>query len=279
MTIYKECKICKGEVKKVNEKHNLVKCANCKLIFCETVFSQSEFIELYNELYNKENAKYSSYSIVEYNMVLENKKIKIGFYRSKLIKKHILKGKCNSVLEIGSGIGLIGSYIRKENKSIHYAGIEIDKESYEKSQILKLNTFNGDFTAIARLEEKFDIIMLWEVLEHLQDLSLFMKLAYERLNNNGKIILSVPNYNKIYNYKNREKDRLHQDGPPIHLNFFTKENIKTLFDMYQFKDCIVSVKKLPCWTPRSLSFYKSLFKAVFNRFHGSTIFLIASKKE
>lgn len=183
------------------------------------------------------------------------------------------------MLEIGSGIGLIGSYIRKENEKIKYTGVEIDAKAFEKSQVLKLNTINADFTEIIKIEDSFDVIMIWEVLEHLQDLNLFLKLAYEKLNRDGKIILSTPNYEKILNYPQREKDTIYQDGPPIHLNFFTKESITTILELNYFENCKVKVKKFPGFEVKNYNFYKNIIKAIFNKFYGSTIFLVATKKE
>jgi 2-polyprenyl-3-methyl-5-hydroxy-6-metoxy-1,4-benzoquinol methylase len=274
---YKECKICQGEVKLINEKFNLAQCYNCKLIFCLTIYSQDQFIAVYDELYNKKNAIYRNHAVVEYAMLLENKKIKVGYHRSRLLRKHVLNGKCESVLEIGSGIGLIGSYIRNENEKIKYLGIEIDKESYQKSQFLKLNTINDDFTAIESIEESFDVIMLWEVLEHLQDLKLFLELAYEKLNKNGKVILSTPNYNKIFNYPKRDGDAIFQDKPPVHLNFFTKENISSIFEINHFVECKATVKKFPYLEIKSKKFYTDFFKSLFNSYNGSTIYLEATK--
>lgn len=274
---YKECKICQGEVKLINEKFNLAQCYNCKLIFCLTIYSQDQFIAVYDELYNKENAIYRNHAIVEYAMLLENKKIKVGYHRSRLLRKHVLNGKCESVLEIGSGIGLIGSYIRNENEKIKYLGIEIDKESYQKSKFLKLNTINDDFTAIESIEESFDVIMLWEVLEHLQDLKLFLELAYEKLNKNGKVILSTPNYNKIFNYPKRDGDAIFQDKPPVHLNFFTKENISSIFEINHFVECKATVKKFPYLEIKSKKFFTDFFKSLFNSYNGSTIYLEATK--
>jgi 2-polyprenyl-3-methyl-5-hydroxy-6-metoxy-1,4-benzoquinol methylase len=277
MDKYKLCKVCKSEVTLINETYNLGQCDNCKLIFCLTIYSQDQFIAVYDELYNKENAIYRNHAVVEYNMLLENKKIKVGYHRSRLLEKHVLNGKCESVLEIGSGIGLIGSYIRKENGTIKYIGVEIDKESYQKSQFLKLNTFNDDFTAIDAIEGSFDVIMLWEVLEHLQDLKLFLELAYKKLNKNGKIILSTPNYNKIYNYPKREKDAIFQDKPPIHLNFFTKENITAIFEINHFIKCKATVKKFPYLEIKSQKFYIDFLKSIFNNYNGSTIYLEVTK--
>ncbi len=277
MTVYNTCKVCGSSIRLINEKYNLGQCDNCKLIFCLTIFSQDEFIKVYDDLYNNKDLHYKIHSVVQYNMLLENKKIKIGFHRSKLLKKHVLNKKCKSVLEIGSGVGLIGSYIRKHDDKINYLGIEIDKEAFDKSQSLNLNTINGDFSVMDKIEETFDVIMLWEVLEHLQDLDLFIKLAYKKLNSGGKIILSVPNYDKIDNYRNREKDAVFQDLPPIHLNFFTKENIIAIFELHQFKDCKVTVKKFPYINLKRKGFYAEFIKALVNKYKGSTVYFVGAK--
>ena len=277
MSGYNTCKVCDSTIKLINEKYNLGQCDNCKLIFCLTIFTQDEFVKVYDELYNKQNTHYKHHAVVEYNMLLENKKIKVGFHRSKLLKKYVLNGNCKSVLEIGSGVGLIGSYIRKQDDKINYLGIEIDKESFEKSQTLKLNTINGDFNVMDKIEETFDVIMLWEVLEHLQDLKSFIELAYKRLNKGGKIILSVPNYDKIYNYPEREKDAVFQDLPPIHINFFNKENIVNVFELNQFQNCKATVKKFPYNDFKRTGFYSEFINALFNKYNGSTVYFVGSK--
>jgi 2-polyprenyl-3-methyl-5-hydroxy-6-metoxy-1,4-benzoquinol methylase len=277
MNIYQECKVCKSAVKVVNKTYNLGQCNQCKLIFCLTQFTQSEFVKVYDELYNKENAVYSNHSIVEYRMLQENKNIKIGYHRAKILKKQVFNGRCTSVLEIGSGIGLIGCYIKNQKDQINYTGIEIDKESYEKSQNLHLNTIHADFTVMENMNETFDVIMLWEVMEHLQDLNLFIAMAYKKLNSGGKVILSTPNYNKIYNYPSRELDAIYQDKPPVHLNFFTKKNITTVFEMKGFVSCNAKVKRFPYLEYKSGRFYIDFIKAIFNRYNGSTIYFEATK--
>ena len=277
MSVYKTCKVCNSSIEIINKKYNLGQCHKCKLIFCVTIFSQNDFVKVYDELYNKQNTHYKYHAVVEYKMLLENKEIKVGFHRAKLLKKYVFNKQCKSVLEIGSGVGLIGSYIRKQNADINYLGIEIDKESFDKSQNLKLNTVNDDFKAMEKIEESFDVIMLWEVLEHLQDLKLFIELAYKRLNKGGKIILSVPNYDKIYNYPNRPKDAIFQDLPPIHLNFFTKESCINVFEINQFKDCKATVKKFPYIDLKRIGFYSEFMKAIFNKYNGSTLYFVGSK--
>lgn len=274
---FTECKICSGKVQLINEKYNLGECVNCKFIFCLTTFTQEQFLIVYDELYNKENSQYQRHSKDEFDKILKKEPIKVGWGRSRLIKKNILNSKCKSVLEIGSGIGLVGAYIRSKDNRIEYTGIELDKEAFEKSQLLQLNTIHGDFKEIEKIEGLFDVIMMWEVIEHLQDLHLFLELAYKKLNVNGKIILSTPNYNKIYNYPKRDKDQLFQDQPPVHLNFFTPESIKNVFEFHQFQNCKVKVKRLPYLEIKSFGFYINVLKAVFNKYCGTTLYFEAKK--
>lgn len=278
MEQFKTCKICHDSIELINEKFNLGQCVKCKFIFCLTAYSQEQFVAVYDELYNKENNKYQRHSKIEFDQIVKEQVIKIGLNRSRLIKKNILNANCQSVLEIGSGIGLIGAHIRLKNEQIQYTGIELDEEAFRKSQQLKLNTINGDFKEMEKIKGQFDVIMLWEVIEHLQDLKLFLDLAYKKLNYNGKIILSTPNYNKILNYSDREKDQLFQDEPPIHLNFFTTEYIKNIFEFHHFANCKIIVKKFPYVELAKKKFYLNSFKALLNRYQGSTIYLEAIKK-
>ena len=278
MEQFNSCKVCQDRIELINEKLNLGQCTKCKLIFCLTVYSQEQFVTVYDELYNKENSKYQRHSKIEFDQIVKGNSINIGLNRSRLIKKNILNANCQSVLEIGSGIGLIGAYIRLQNAQIQYTGIELDEEAFRKSQQLKLNTINGDFKEMEKTAGQFDVIMLWEVIEHLQDLKLFLDLAYKKLNTNGKIILSTPNYNKILNYPNREKDQLFQDEPPIHLNFFTAESIKNVFEFHHFANCKIVVKKFPYVALAKKRFYLDSFKALWNNYQGSTIYLEAIKK-
>ena len=156
-------------------------------------------------------------------------------------------------------------------------GIEIDKEAFDKSKSLKINTINGDFNVMDKIEETFDVIMLWKVLEHIQDVDLFIKLAHKRLNSGGKIILSGPNYDKIYNYPNKEKYALFHDLPRIHLNFFTKENIISVFKLNQFKVFKAKVKKFQYVNLKIKGFYVEFLKALLDKYIGSTVYFVGTK--
>ena len=277
MAKFTSCKICKSAIKLVNQTYHLVECDKCGLIFSENIFSQEEFVEVYNALYNGTDSSYQRHSKDEFEK-LKSGHVQIGKNRSELVNRIIINNtNCKSVLEIGSGIGLVGSYVKLKAPLMVYKGIELDTEAYLKSKVLGLDTFNGDFQIISKFDETFDVIMLWEVIEHLQDLNLFLELAYSKLNKGGKILLSTPNYNKIHNYPDRKKDKLYQNEPPIHLNFFTKKNIKTVFKMKGFYSIEVREKKFPYIEKNIIQFIKSSAKALLGKYNGPTLYLVAEK--
>lgn len=274
---FRNCKICEGEIDMINETYALVKCKKCQFIFCSDVFSPEKIIATYDALYNCDDSPYQRHSKVEYELLKEGKPLKIGYNRSRLIKKYVLQDSCNSVLEIGSGVGLIGAYLKDKLKKNNYLGIEIDKVAFEESQSLNLNTIHGDFTVMHAIDQKFDVIMLWEVIEHLQDLKQFLELAYDKLEENGTLILSTPNYNRVFNYNVNNSDNIYQDSPPIHLNFFTPKSAVSVFEFSGFTRIQVNVKKYPYMELTKARFYMSSMKALIGRFYGPTLYVVAKK--
>lgn len=270
--MYKECKYCGSEYTVIYSKLNIVKCNSCQLVFSKKTFSQDELKEAYDYLYNKkENSHYSAHTDSEYEKLVKGILPNIGYNREKVIKKYITKN--SHVLEIGSGVGLIGKYLEEQGVT-EYLGLEIDSDTYLKSKKNGLNTMNEDFQYMQEIDKQFDVIMLWEVLEHLQDLELFIQMAYERLNQNGILMFSVPNFDKIKNYK--DKTRIYQDEPPIHLNFFTKKSIKNIFSE-KWKIDYLYVKKRPYLNFKSKNFYKMMLKTVIGQYEGSTIYVGVKK--
>jgi len=256
------CKLCGSTIKLINKKLNIVQCEKCKLIFCIKKFSQDELRDLYDKLYNKiQNSHYSHHLTHEFVNLKKGIIPSIGWNRKRVINKYTKA--TNSVIEVGSGVGLIASYLKSIGIK-EYTGIELDNDTFKKSKELGLNTINGDFSLMDNIDKNVDIVMLWEVLEHLQDIKLFLDLSYKKLKNDGILMFSVPNFDKIKNYPNSKKiDFIYQDNPPIHINFFTKKNIKSILNYAGFEVTYLYVKKMPYFSPSTREYYKIAFLKQF----------------
>jgi len=108
MKEFKICKICKNEITTINKTFNLVVCNSCKLIFSKTIFSENDFIDIYDKLYNKTD-QYKSHQL-EFNKIKNNLYVNIGKPKLKILK-FILKNDIKSITEIGAGIGLVANYL------------------------------------------------------------------------------------------------------------------------------------------------------------------------
>lgn len=270
--MFENCKLCGNDIKVINQTYDLVECSDCNLIFSKKKFSQNDFEKIYDHLYNSYDPKYKTHSILEYEQ-LKKGIVKVGYNRKRLIRKHV---KDNSrILEIGSGIGLIGCFIQKLFPNSSFTGVEIDEKVNEKARSFGLDVRQGDFSMIEDLDSQYDVVMMWEVLEHIQDLNKCLTLINRKLAKGGLFIFSVPNYDKRLNY-NLPEDRIFQDAPPIHLNFFRKKSIQSIFNSEDFEILSFKKKKLPFLNVRS--FYQMFFKILIGKYEGPALFCVIRKK-
>ena len=109
------------------------------------------------------------------------------FWKFRIIKKplEILKkevGQGDSILDIGAGNRVIGEKIKKA-LGINYKSMDVDRKQFH------------DYHSLDEIEESFDAILLFEVIEHLdleEGVELIRKI-YSLLAPGGKLFLTTPN--------------------------------------------------------------------------------------
>ncbi len=129
------------------------------------------------------------------------------------------------VLDVGCSIG---AYSYKLNAlGFDCVGVDYNSEYVEKAigkgvEAYKMDAYNLDFK-----DNRFDSVIMFEILEHLEDPLLALKEAKRVAKKN--IILTVPNFDKFHELSTLKltySDVLEDD----HRNFFTKNEIKVLFN-------------------------------------------------
>lgn len=265
------CKLCDSTLNPVNEKHDLAQCSSCSLIFSTKQYSDEEIAAVYHELYNVQDA-YEGYR-KESEMLLSNQIPPLGRPRKWVIKR-LLNSGCRSFLEVGAGVGLIGKYLI--HHGYDYVGIELDEQTAQKAALAGVRLINGTFEIMETVDRKFDALIAFEVIEHLQDLKTFFTLGRDRLKPGGLFGFTVPNFNKIKNYVDR--NRIYQPPPPIHVNFFTTDNLQRILDIEHFEIVEIQVRRYPYLNLRKLNTYKFMIKGLLGLYYGPTIMCIARKK-
>lgn len=131
------------------------------------------------------------------------------------IKKNFIFKKGATVLEIGCGEGQIIKKLSEEG--IKCVGLE------PGPQILKIGSKNlkiiRDFFPSKKLRNKFDLILHFGVIEHIEDPVRFLKTQQKFLKKDGAIICGFPNFESDLRAGDISMF-LHE-----HFNYFTKYNI------------------------------------------------------
>ena len=114
-----------------------------------------------------------------------------GIYPThKFMAKHA-KGK---VLDVGCGWGQVLKLCKKKKCPVY--GIELSKVKVEACKKFTDKMWFGELPKL-KIGMKFDTIIMSEVLEHVDTPKAYVKKAYSLLNDDGLLMLSMPNENWI----------------------------------------------------------------------------------
>ena len=162
----------------------------CIICMSENIELISKFFLLCNfcnHVSLKNNLNIDSYIFKEnrnFDLKIENKKI---FSRLSRIGKLQIEDK--NILEIGCAEGNFAkSFINLNGKPKYFAGVEPSKDKQ-----LARKYFDKIYEDITDIKKKFDIIILFHVLEHIDDISVFAKSIRKICNENAKILIEIPN--------------------------------------------------------------------------------------
>ncbi len=146
--------------------------------------------------------------------------------------------KGSTVLDVGCGSGYLGDYL-KNKKNCDVYGLDIDEEALKKadkrnvySALFKINLENIENLEISlkNFEQKFDYIILADVLEHLKNINQVILTIWPLLKKDGSMLISIPNINHIDIVLNLIKGNFNYSLFGIldntHLRFFTQKSFK-----------------------------------------------------
>jgi 2-polyprenyl-3-methyl-5-hydroxy-6-metoxy-1,4-benzoquinol methylase len=206
--------------KQIKRQYGLARCQSCMLVNT-TGTDLDDVAEAYTtEYYGSASSKFLSTieQILAFVAILRARKI------LRLWQEKTLPEKPPAVLDIGCGRGqLLRAF---QSQGAHVLGLE-RKE-------FPTNEAPGDIVRVGSISDaeyndrQFDIIILWHVLEHLQEHEKLLDELSDHQNKNGILIIAVPNFSSLQR-RLFSKHWFHLDLPRHLVHFDSKWLVQQLF--------------------------------------------------
>jgi len=205
---------------------NIVSCNNCNFKFTNPRPEDEKLGEYYKSEDYISHSNTSKGIISKIYKSVRNYTLK---KKLKLISKYVSRG---TILDYGCGTGMFLKVCQDNGwKSF---GMEPDGDARKIASEMGLNTFSDKERIQTYIgSETFEIITLWHVLEHVTDLEETLNYFKEKLNQNGALIIAVPNYTS-FDAKHYKEFWAAYDVPR-HLYHYEIEAIQKLLSSFGFK--------------------------------------------
>ncbi|MFH2146188.1 MAG: class I SAM-dependent methyltransferase [Candidatus Omnitrophota bacterium] len=208
------------------EQFGIYECADCKIVFTDVTADKDYYEKYYFKSYYSD-----AYSRGLFGKLLLMLKNIVFRRRLKLIKKYQPQAK--NILEIGCGQG---EFLRYLPAKFNKYGVEINKSAcdYIKKHDNGIVLYNDNIDdKFQNRGEKYDVILMWHVFEHVANPENFIKNISNFLAKDGVIILEIPNRESI-GFNLTKSDWFHLDTPR-HLFIYSRICLERFTEKYGLK--------------------------------------------
>ena len=220
-----ECIACGIAAQSVPLYRGIRRCHRCGHVYADLRLTDDELFALYNERFFT-GAEFSDYAADE-RFFRKNFQL-----RYKELERFIDPARHKRLLEIGSAYGFFLDTVRAEFASAQ--GIDITEAGVTHArEYFKLDVVQGDFLAHDYGAQKFDVVCMWDTIEHLRAPQLYVeKIA--RLTDRGALLAVTTADVASLNARLRQ-ERWRMIHPPTHLHYFSAATLTRLLERCGFE--------------------------------------------
>lgn len=224
-----ECQICQStKTGLIQDTHvslnsagfDLVKCAQCGLVYLNPQPVNEEIRELYSDDY-----------FIQWYSSEEKRQFSKNYFHDLFTQNQLLNNGRGKLLDIGCGMGFFLEVAREWNWDVK--GVEISPYASEHCrEKMGLDVHTGTLESAEYQSGEFNVITAFDVLEHLTDLPGFLSSVRRILKKDGRFILIVPNYDSPVFQLDRiicGLKKAPMPNIPEHLTYFTSDTLTKLF--------------------------------------------------
>jgi SAM-dependent methyltransferase len=207
--------------------NSIYECRDCGLVFDRKYIEKFNPEDLYADYYGNEITK-----VGRFVFGIEDVIKLFRFFRA--FKIFTICPKAKKILDVGSGRGWTLYFLKKIYGYERAAGTQISKNAYEFARnALGLEIYNKDLLKLDLGKASFDLVTIWQVLEHVLDPEGYIAKMGELLERDGRLVIEVPNFNS-WTSGLTGKYWLGLDLD-YHMFFFTRDSLTALLEKHNFK--------------------------------------------
>jgi len=221
----------------INGSYPLLKCLECSTILTGECHVESK--EIYDGLYDQEGLQAYEQHRVEFERIVNGGKPHRP-YQERLLAKVEKMRTGRRMIEIGGGVGIFGKIA--VSRGWDYTNYDVSEIALGYATKLGLKTRLIEDQQIRLAANSADLIVLWEVIEHIWEVSDYLKIIREALAPNGVLLMSTPNYFRAA-YQRSDSWGVGA-APPVHVNFFTEESLNAALRFNGFSKNNVFVRRV-----------------------------------
>lgn len=187
------CHLCGKETFKVLyslDNFQVFCCKQCGLTTTNLFVNRAIIEETYSSSYYKNRYDYYFQNcVIDKSVTNDNTNIRNFRSGLNLIDQYKIGGK---LLDVGCAMGTFLSIAREKGWETYGVDISAYATAYARKK-LALNVFTGELSDLNFHEQMFDVITLWDVLEHFPDPSYQLKQVHRLLKDDGIVFINTPN--------------------------------------------------------------------------------------
>jgi 2-polyprenyl-3-methyl-5-hydroxy-6-metoxy-1,4-benzoquinol methylase len=193
----------------------IVRCTACGLIRQNPQPQPTDLVQAYQEVADERYEEEASGRVETFSRALRD------------IQRHESGGR---LLDVGCHIGIFLEVARKAGWETY--GVEPSRWSAQRARARGLNVQDGTLAEADLPPDMFDVITMWDVIEHLADPLEELRRAYRLLRPNGLLAISTMNVDTWFP---RLLGRRWPWYMQMHLYYFTPKTLRRMLDQAGFE--------------------------------------------
>ncbi len=217
--LHTQCLVCESKnihPMKGYESFQLGKCSDCGFVFMLRIPTIQELKDYYAVYFYDKEQYLSPLTISSYNKLLDQ----FEPYR-----------KTGNLIDVGCGQGWFLDAAKKRGWNVY--GTEYSEVAVQKCSARGINMHQGALNPADFAGIEFDIIVSFEVFEHINNPNEEFQNMYQLLRKGGLLYFTTPNFNYYLRYQMKAQFSIIMY--PEHLSYYTPKTINTALTRNNFK--------------------------------------------